>query len=716
LPSELQNRLQPYLHSDKRRTVMDAEPRPRNGAAPHWPGGDLANFGDRIDTLHSIVIHGTGGWPSLDSANNMVDRFTCRVARDQGIGPSFCVDCNGTAFQLLDIDPPRVTLHGGYMNGVSFGIENTDVGDNTAVNPQPANQVYWRKLTSQPDGSDDLAGLELRAVLHPNWADGPDFIPVWFPTRRYAGPGDLDRASGFFTLFTEADYRTLVLLTRMATESFGIPRNFPLLPYADRPSNTDHVETLRRLVLADERGDMMIRMFGRTRQEFESNAATLETWYQGRRSSVTRFKSDGTPYQATINGAWTDFFADPNRTREAGAKLCYRGFVSHAMSGSISVNGDHFCPGPYFDWHRFAREVWDWWWYPFDFGHLFGAPIPTLTLAPRPHRQARPDTPLLDYYFDAEGQEADYESTRTPAAAASSPDSDEFSTREAVPIYALANGVLVAARIPNETIEPGKMGFVLCRHEVFHRTQVVDHGPVAIDVASIDYDRPPTFVYSLITHVKNPSVNFDGLSTDNPEWMNRLIKHLFQCKKANEFRVSHPADTLLRTAWRHDPIPSNRSRWSVGPQIERDALEYELLLSQLSLTHVTFFPIEDSLGATVARVTLGDYLGVAGRPGTPGVGITIFSREELPVLGRTHAVASLAGQDWWQPAVAATRFESDAAKHLPGDGLVWRYPMLSYLRWINGATWASEWIKYRVKDATGAPVARPARPRSRRGL
>src|SRR5690349_8327641 len=180
---------------------MDAEPRARDGAAPHWPGGDLANFGNRVDTLHSIMIHGTGGWPSYDSANSMVDRFTCRVARDQGIGPSFCVDCNGTAFQLLDIEPPRVTLHGGYMNGVSWGIENTDVGDNTSVKPQPENQVYWRKLTDQADGSDDLAGLELRAVLHPNWADGPDFVPLWFPTKRYSAAGDLERASGFFTLF-----------------------------------------------------------------------------------------------------------------------------------------------------------------------------------------------------------------------------------------------------------------------------------------------------------------------------------------------------------------------------------------------------------------------------------------------------------------------------------------------------------------------------------
>jgi len=24
-----------------------------------------------------------------------------------------------------------------------------------------------------------------------------------------------------------------------------------------------------------------------------------------------------------------------------------------------------------FDWYRFARELWDWWWYPFDFNDTF---------------------------------------------------------------------------------------------------------------------------------------------------------------------------------------------------------------------------------------------------------------------------------------------------------------------------------------------------------
>jgi hypothetical protein len=692
---------------------MDAGSRPRDGDPPHWPGGDLANFGNQISTLHSIMIHGTGGWPSYESANNMVNQYTCQVAENQGIGPSYCIDCNGTAFQLLDIDPARVTLHGGYMNGVSLGIENTDAGDSSAVRPQPTNQTYWRKLTNLPDTSDDLQGMILRAVLHPNGGnEGGDFIPLWFPTSRYTGPGDLDHASGFYTLFTDADYRTLTLLCRFLAEHFRIPRNFTLLPYQDRHSNANDVATLRRLVMADERFDVMVRMFGRTAQEFVSHPASLDTWYQGRRSTITRQGAHG-PFQETINGAWTDFFADPHAT---GAKRGFRGFVSHVISGSISHDNDHTCPGPYFDWHRFAREVWDWWWYPFDFeATIETPPFPSVTA--RPYRQARKDTPLLEYYFDAPASDPNFENLRTPAAAATSADSDEFSISTPTPIYALSNGVAVAARIPNEAVEPGQMGFLLSRHEVFHRTEVIDHPGSDFDPVNIDYDRAPSYVYSLVTHLKHASINYSNLSSDNPEWLNRLIKHLFQCNSAVEFRRDHPADAFARRAWGHDPVPSNRvHRWAVGAQIQRDLAAYQALVDDLSLVRPVCFPIENSLGATTVRVVLGDFLGIPGRPGTPGIGFSIFSRDELPVAGRVRSQLGWSTSDWWQAAAAATRFEDDPGKPLPADGVLWRYPMLPFLKWINDVTWASEWPKYRVTNASGNPVSRPAKPRPRRGL
>ena len=60
-----------------------------------------------------------------------------------------------------------------------------------------------------------------------------------------------------------------------------------------------------------------------------------------------------------------------------------------------SINGDHPCPGPLFDWYRFAREVWDYWWYPFDMqaGHAWDGSTPA-----RGYRAARRNTPVIEYY------------------------------------------------------------------------------------------------------------------------------------------------------------------------------------------------------------------------------------------------------------------------------------------------------------------------------
>lgn len=696
--------MQFFLRTDKQEKVMASDGHPRNGAAPHWPGGGRANFGTGLSAMHSIMIHGTSGWPSHQSATGMTQQYLCQVTDKQGEGPTFVVDCNGTAQQLIDMDPPRVTLHGGFMNGISLGIENTDLGD-ASIQPQASSQ-YWRRPSGLADDRDDLKGLKFYIALHPQGEiEGPDVIPLWFPTTRYSGPGDIDHATRFHTLFTDADYRTLTLVSRFMAESLGVPRNFPLLPYADRPSNAEHVETLRRLVLADERIDAMVQMFGRTKEEFTSNAATLETWYRGRRTTVAR--PDGA---TTVNTAWTDFFAD-TRTAAAESKRCYRGFLTHIMPGSNNANGDHNCPGPYFDWHRFAREVWDWWWYPFDFAIQFGAPIPTPSVVPRPYFQARRDTPLVEYYFDAVGHDADYETVRTPAATASSVDSDEFDTNISTPIHAMSNGVVVAARIPNQALAPGQMGFLLTRHEVFHRTQSLEHGGVKIALSGIDYDRPPSYVYSLITHVRQTAVTFDDLTTENPDWLNRLIKRLYECKKTNEFRNDHATDNQLKTAWRYNPVPDHvLQRWSVGVQMERDAESYQSLIDELKLAHTVCFPLEHPLNATTVRVILGDFLGVPGRPGKAGFGISIFSVDELPVPGRVHGTSTWSTQDWWQAAANATLLENDPTRRVPRNGVVWRYPMLGFLKWLNDITWTSEWAKYRVD------TSRPDKPRPRRGL
>ena len=144
-------------------------------------------------------------------------------------------------------------------------------------------------------------------------------------------------------------------------------------------------------------------------------------------------------------------------------------------------------------------------------------------------------------------------------------------------------------------------------------------------------------------------------------------------------------------------------------------------MDALKLGQPALFPLENQLGPTPVRVILGDFLGFPGRmPGNQnGINISIFSRDRLaalPALAATQSVLIWASEAWWRAASAPARHEDQAAKNLPANGLVWHYPLLGFLPWINDITWTSEWDKYKVVDAAGARVARPFKPKSRRIL
>ena len=696
LPSELWSRLDPFLRARHADSVMEARPNAANQPT-HWPffsNGARSTFGDEMSAVHSIVIHETSGWPTHQSADNFVDQYTCRVAQRQGVGPQFYVSAGGTAFQLIYIDPERLTWHATFLNGIAFGIENGDIGDENIRPPG----VHWRALTTKPADQEDLAGMKLFGVVHPTGDE--DVIPIWFPTAKYQGPGDLTHIGGFRMLFTEANYRTLALLCRYLAEQLKVPRNFTLLPYEERAANVDNVANFRKIVLADERAEMITAMLGKTVADFAANAATLQQWYHDDKIAAR----DPNPALAhrlrgkRHNVAWSDFCEDLG-TATAANKRCYRGFLSHGLPGAINLKedgtdqDDHPCPGPYFDWHRFAREVWDWWWYPFDLTSV--GPIEFT----RPYRQARRDTQLISYYYDVDSAPQDYERIRSLAASG-----DGFNLTDATPIYAMANGVLVAARI-NVDATPAHTGFALCRHEVFHRVNGVN----------IDYDHPPSYVYSLTTYMSHPFLDFENVSVNNPDWLNRFIVRLFECNSAIAFKKAHAGDAPFNTGWNHVPVPADEGGRLLarGAQMERDAAEYQVCKADLRLGDYTLFPLENIPGATPVRIILGDFLGFPDHvPNNPdGINIAIFSREELPVPGRARAVSAWKNEDWWVAASALV--EDDAAKNLPADGMVWHYPMMKFLPWINDITWTSEWDKYGVmKD--GARVARPPQPKSRR--
>src|SRR4030095_303440 len=219
-------------------------------------------------------------------------------------------------------------------------------------------------------------------VLHPQGRE--DAVLVWiarFPN--FTGSGDIDDGATPATtrrlarqpnwmnqLFSDRNYRSLALLCRLLAEQNGIPRNFPLLPWLDNTVDRTSSALFRKLLLSDQRRDQIAQKLGTTTAIVEANGTTFTNWYNPNRARI-----------------WSRFFgwdpdpdANPNTAGGRADLPCFKGFLSH------DINGSHACRGPLFDWHRFSREVWDWWWYPFDTDPL------TVTTTRRPYRQARRNT------------------------------------------------------------------------------------------------------------------------------------------------------------------------------------------------------------------------------------------------------------------------------------------------------------------------------------
>jgi hypothetical protein len=717
MPTQLRMRLNRFLDQQHATAVMAAENAPRidnpppppppatldnppdQNTRPHWPRG---SFGNQIANVQCVMIHETSGWPSYASANSFQNLFLCldltytfvaatphRPARwsdRRGVGPQYFVDPNGTAFSLIgpqDLEgAPRVTWHGENMNTFALGIENGNAGDNPPVQPGNGLGPRWWRLSDHPE---DLTGMKVYVLLHPGWDQ--DAVLIWiaqFPS--FTGSGDIEDGNNPATdrrlarhpgwnnmLFTERDYRTLALLCRFLAEQNGLPRNFPLLPYLDNTLDSPDAALFRKLILSDQRRDALAQKLGTTTDVIRANGAAFTNFYNANSGRI-----------------WSRFFGvNPDNPGVADLP-CFRGFLSH------DINGGHPCPGPLFDWHRFAREVWDWWWYPFDV-----EPV-AVTTTPRPYLQARRDTQLIDYYFDATGAAADYNRLRPPLSL-----TDRFLLPDIrTPVYAMANGVVVAARFALSN-NPAASGFLLVRHEVFHQA-AENH---------IDYDQPPTFVWSLTYFLSNPGFRLDQIGGDNPDWLNRFVMRLTECELAVAFHTANVANAALNRGWAHNPSGAG-PRFATGQEIERDATAYRGFANDLLAGRHVLFPLEANPAPTPVRVILGDFLGFPNRmaENQDGIQIEIFSNARLDVPGATRRACSASTEDWWRAASAAIRHEAVVDMDLPADGVAWHYGMTNFLEWINNITWTSEWAKYGVVDAAGAPVAAPPRPITRRVL
>jgi hypothetical protein len=707
---------------------------------PHWPAGA---FGSVMSPIQCIVIHETSGVPSYSGINTFVDRYTCmgveadpcpsgnphKCDSNRGVGPQYFVEPNGTVYTLIGnanfTGDPRQTAHAGWrdqhinMNPFALGIENADIGD-SGITPGAGNGPFWWALSNE---STDLTGMKLYLTLLPNNQEDAQLIWIaqfpqrwsWVPpaappapqrgswqlqatnvTPGYEGAGDIvDGANPANTrhiagphkwrnmLFTERNFRTLVLLCRLLAERYGLPRNFPVLPYASADSDRTNSDIFRRLILAEQRRDEIVVQLGTTTATIQANTAQFTSWYN-----------------ANPMDRWSRLFGAIPGTSAAPASTpvtpCFRGILAH------SANGGHPCPGPLFDWHRFAREVWDWWWYPFDFDTTANAASTTL----RPYFQARHETPLLEYYYYAVGSDADHNGLHELPLIY-----ERFLLPNATPIYAMANGVVAAARLGTSTTDPAAGGFLLVRHEVFHRT--VGNG--------IDYDRAPTFVWSLIQFLHNPGFNIPAAPpalpaatpSGNPSWLNRFIMRLRECELAVQFHRANPGNAALTRAWGHTPSGAG-PRLAIGAEIENDATTYRALAATLSASGVALFPLEAQTNTTPVRVCLGDFLGFPNvmPSGRQGFQMEIFSTDRLNVPGAAQHPVFMATETWWRDATAAVRHEATADADLPPNGIAWHYRLTDFLTWINGITWTSEWEKYEVR-LQGLPMPAPPRPITR---
>jgi hypothetical protein len=741
-----------------------------------------ANFPGIVEVF-SLLVHETDGWPSR---NQVEPLWVTPYSAGHTIGPQLAVFGDGTLMQLVNL--PDKTGHASFVNGWALGVEtghrNSRAGASTAT---------WLPLSTN---TNDVVGQKLFA-LHQVAENPHEVVAAWFPTATYWGP-KRDAAVPTGMLFNEAQYRTWGRLARYLCEAFMIPRNFPLLPHALRSATiTDHA-TFRRIILADESFDA-IKALLKTKVSFvdtdfvAGHETDFKNRYQATQATVVAANSTisdwGMQHDAMMPGSTTPMLQARNvQLNQAWLWMfkAYRGLHGHGYSGNI-IQGftwqtqpgvyksetyfDHDCPGAMWDWHRFAREVWDWWWYPFDFDSTHAR----TDVDVRPYRTASGTTELREYFFYENLANYTARATTGIQGAGSSPNT--FRLEDNSPIYALANGELVAARYVR-TKGVVDMGFVLVRHEVFHQPDTTAAQAVFLQLfgatappnpppaGRIDYDQEPTWVYSLYMHLPGPDgLNFDDISQANPDWLNRVIIR----RKEADLAYPPPAKTLAGTLagiptadFTTPPASVGYTRPNPLQAWQNDQSVLGSFLDALKAGNTAVAPsriMAEAIGVTWVNVLLGDYLGRAGVIGRDasnnpikGVRVEVFS-PTLPsstdfteirnqtswnVVGNPQRPALLYQSEWarkpssadaaaltaagvdpdfvtWWPAIVllqAVDILTPGAARLPLDGKVYHYWPAVFMDWVNKLTWKSEWPKYKITLPAGtAPPDTPQRSR-----
>lgn len=769
--------------------------------------GPIAGYGSALADIHTLVVHETSGLSGrADATSIFKNHFQTAVPTPanphperNGITAQFDVTGDGTVMEGME--PPRKSHHARPLNDSSIGSETGhawgNYGGNDHLGPYISdaagtvtarpNKGDWLPLsgTDVNNGPDDVPGIKLWIM-----ADGSEVIVGSWTTANYAGPWrEAQRIPEM--LFSEAQYRAWALLARWICEGFLVPRNFAILPHKTRSSGyglhgsahgmLHDGASFSAIVLADEALSRSPATFGLPGGAVPTGAA-LQTQYTAAGAVVVRGPLDphGDAHANDVNTRWE---------QACGA---FRGILGHGFSGDPTgelrhdphVNppgtgpfirniGDHDCPGPMFDWHRFAREVWDWWWHPFD---LDGTNPATVAVTRRPYSVAAHDgsTPLKEYYWGT--PTATILARKVPGIHGPHSSPSTFALPAGSRVYALANGEVAAARFA--TAPTGvDFSLLVVRHEVFHR---LDPRPAAAAPPGgfpqfanrIDYETVPSSVYSIYVHLGRPAgIDFTAVNAANPEWLNRMLIRMKECQLGVAFRAALadptlPMDAAVRTAGRAIPVATWDSvppglvggviRHPIARGWASDAADYAATLRRLANGDLTFMPGDRQV--TPVRVLLGDYLGDVGVIRRDAAGAHFGIRVEIvsnDVISTDFTETVTDATRLWDPAAGpagtrhAVRYPSEWSESPTGDvlaamtaagvsdaslaswwggvaastpthgawpdgsslssGSVVHYDPYEFLPWLNARTWTSEWPKYRATNLA-SPGAVPPTP------
>ena len=447
----------------------------------------------------------------------------------------YYISNDGTIARLISNqeDEALLTLHAEFINDRSIGVETGNL-----FNDVPAPGHGWVRVSQTP-AVEDVTGTNLFVFDHHDVPN--EVIACWFTTANYAGPAREYVGAGWI-LFSDAQYRSWAAPRAVPGRAVQRATEPAAAPVGGSRIGANAADNYRRIVLAEPA----------LRRDRRRPAGGLE--HAGGRPSSNNPAGFQAAYNARGAGAANQAFRRLFNT--------FRGFSGHKFAGG------HECPGPVFDWHRFARELWDWWWYPFD---VVDAPpmVNPTTAAPR-RGYRRPDREHA-----APRRTTSTTTTRTTRCvpldnrhAARVVDGIHGTDLLAVHVAPRPGIARIRARQRRARRRPASahaagvvsMSFVLVRHLIFHQTV---GGADPMWSLRLDYDRAPSTVYSLYMHIGHPAdLDLHAVNPANPDWLNRVHIRKKECDLGIEF-YNDPITTASRTTSGTSRCPaSSRGRRS----------------------------------------------------------------------------------------------------------------------------------------------------------